>query len=252
MSRVYVLLPPSETKHPGGTGPVLALDRLAFPALLPVRTELIAATAGISADLAAARTALKVSMNLDAEIGFNTRLLTGPTMPALRRYTGVLYTALNTPKLSAAEASRANGRLLITSALFGLLSAGDAIPAYRLSAGSRLPGLPTLASLWRSCLSRVLAELDAPVLDLRSGAYAAFARVPGAITVRVVTVTRAGQLKPVSHDNKAIKGVLARLVSTSRAAVDDVPGLLRLAYRAGLSVKRTGAASIDLIAPPAH
>jgi cytoplasmic iron level regulating protein YaaA (DUF328/UPF0246 family) len=61
----------------------------------------------------------------------------------------------------------------------------------------------------------MLAELDAPVLDLRSGAYAAFGRVPGAITARVVTRQPDGRLTVVSHFNKATKGRLARVVATA-------------------------------------
>ena len=218
-----MLLPPSETKSTGGDGPALDLDRLSFSGLRPTRERLIAASGGVP----------------------------GPTVSALDRYTGVLYRALNVPRLSRAERSRAAGRVLICSALFGLLGAEDPIPPYRLSAGSRLPGLPTVAALWRSPLTAALAELPGPVLDLRSGAYAAFAAAPGAIVVSVVTVTRAGERKPVSHANKSIKGVLGRLVATTRADVADVAGLLRVAYRAGLSVRRTGPASVDLVAPPA-
>ena len=252
VSPVYVLLPPSETKHPGGHGQPLDLGRLAFSGLSPIRRQIIAAVIALSSDLPAARTALKVSPNLDGEILLNTRLLTGPTLPALSRYTGVLYSALNTPKLSPAETRRARDRVLITSALFGLVRGGDEIPAYRLSAGSRLPGLPTFASLWRAAMTETLASLEGPILDLRSGAYAAFAPAPGSVAVRVVTVTRGGVVKPVSHDNKAIKGMLARMVSTTRATIDDVSGLLRTAYRAGLNLKRTGPAAVDLIAPPVH
>ena len=61
-------------------------------------------------------------------------------------------------------------------------AADDRIPAYRLSAGSALPGLPTLRSLWKPALSPVLAAIDDLVVDLRSGSYAALAPVPGAVT----------------------------------------------------------------------
>ena len=178
---MYVLLPPSETKHPGGTGRPLDLKTLGFPGLNPVRRKVVAAARALSADLPAARTALKVSARMDHEITSNTLVTTGPTMPALARYTGVLYTALDTPKLTAAERGRASGRILITSAMFGLVAAGDLIPTYRLSAGSKLPGLPTMAALWRPAMTEALAALDGPVLDLRSGAYAAFAPAPGAL-----------------------------------------------------------------------
>lgn len=249
MSRVYVLLPPSETKEPGGSGPALDLSRLSHPGLTSVRSQLLAVAAAVSSDLPAARAAFKVSAGLDDEIAHNTRLLTAPTMPALYRYSGVLYAALHSPKLTKAESSRAAGRILITSALFGLVRGTDLIPAYRLSAGSRLPGLPTPAALWRPALTQVLAALDEPLLDLRSGAYAAFAPAPNAISVRVVAAGGAGNQKSVSHDNKVIKGALARVVATSRAGIDTPGKLIALARRAGLTVQRTGASAIELIAP---
>ncbi len=250
MTPVHVLLPPSETKSAGGTGPPIDLDRLAYPELRATREQLIDAVRLLAADLPAARRALRVPATLDGEIAANGRVLTAGTEPALRRYTGVLYAALHSPALRPAQIARANGRILICSALFGLLTAADRIPSYRLSAGSRLPGLPTLAALWRAPLSAALARLDGPVLDLRSGAYAAFAPAGDVISVRVVTVTRAGERRPVSHDNKAVKGALARVVATTRAEVTDVRALVRVATRAGLHVVPTGPASLDLIAPP--
>ncbi len=251
MFPVYVLLPPSETKRADGNGPALNLAELRFPGLTPTRSQLIKAAERLAADLPAARAALKVAGSLDGEIGHNARLLTAATMPAMSRYSGVLYAAMNAPKLSRIEASRAAGRILITSALFGVVTGGDSIPPYRLSAGSRLPGIPTLAALWRPCVTAALAELDEPILDLRSGAYAAFGSAASAITVRVVTVSRAGDVKPVSHANKAVKGVLARLVATTRAEIDTPAKLVTLACRNGLTVRRTGPASIDLRAPVA-
>jgi len=223
-----------------------------FPALSRTRTTLIATIAELAADLPAARKALRVSAGLDNEIMANAQILEAPTISALQRYTGVLYTSLQTPRISSAERSRANQRILITSALFGLVTAGTQIPAYRLSAGSSLPGLPSVAAIWRADLTEVLADLEGPVLDLRSGAYAAFAPLPGAINVRVVTRTKAGDLKPVSHDNKAIKGVLARVVATTRASIDSIPKLVALARRSGLELNRTGSSAVELIAPGAN
>jgi cytoplasmic iron level regulating protein YaaA (DUF328/UPF0246 family) len=249
VTSVYVLLPPSETKQPGGDGPALDLNTLRFPELTGTRSQLLGAIAELSADLPAARAALKITAAQDDAVEQNGRVLTAPTMPALFRYTGVLYAALHTPKLSKIETARAAGRIVITSALFGLVAGADPIPAYRLSAGSRLPQLGTIASLWRPVMNAALAALDAPVLDLRSGAYAAFAPAPGAITVRVVTHTGAGEVKPVSHDNKTIKGELARLVASTRGHIDTPAKLVALASRNGLTVRRTGPASIDLIAP---
>ena len=133
----------------------------------------------------------------------------------------MLYDALDAGSLRGAAAARAGARLAIGSALFGLLRATDPVPAYRLSAGSALPGRPTLAARWRPLLDPVLAALAAgeTVVDLRSGSYAALGRAPGAVTVNVLAERADGGRAVVSHFNKAHKGRLARaLAVTARAS----------------------------------
>ncbi len=244
---MLVLLPPSETKAPGGRGPALDLETLLFPELRHTREALISEVARLSADLPAARAALKVTAAKDDEIVANARLHTAPTLPALSRYTGVLYDALDAGTLSRAERARAEARIVVISALFGVVRAADPIPAYRLSAGSVLPRLGGIAAWWRPALAPRLARLAAPVLDLRSGAYAAFGRIPGAITVRVVTERPDGTRQVVSHFNKATKGRLARIVAASRAEVDTAHDVVRLACRSGLRALRTGDDALEVV-----
>ena len=143
--------------------------------------------------------------------------------------------------------ARAAERLLITSALFGIVGGDDAVPAYRLSAGSTLPGLPGLPAFWRSRLAAPIGTLDRPLVDLRSGAYAAFAPIPDAIAVRVVTENAFGQRTVVSHFNKATKGLLARALVTSRAEITGISAVARVARKAGLRVERTGDRRLEII-----
>ena len=247
---MLIVLPPSETKADGGEGPSLELDRLSFPELNPARKELIDELVELAADLPASRAALGLSERQDAEILRNAALWAAPTSPSVRRYTGVLYDALDIGSLRGAAAARAGQRLAVGSALFGLLRAGDPVPAYRLSAGSALPGRGTLAAFWRPALDPVLAELDGLVVDLRSGSYAALGRIPGAVTVRVLTERPDGSRTVVSHHNKASKGRLARLLAGGRAEPTDLAGLLRVLRRAGLPIERgTAANELDLVLP---
>jgi len=238
---VFVLLPPSETKHPGGDGAPLDLSALGTPELTPLRAQLVDAVVALSADVPAARAALGLSPAQDAEIARNAALRTSPTMPAIERYTGVLYDALDIGSLTRAQRRRADARLAVGSALFGVLRAGDAVPAYRLSAGSTLPGLPTLRALWKPVLSDVLVGIDELVVDLRSGAYADLAPVPGAVTVQVLSQRPDGTRAVVSHFNKAHKGRLARLLATTTAEPDSVVRLRALLRRAGLHVEQNSA-----------
>jgi cytoplasmic iron level regulating protein YaaA (DUF328/UPF0246 family) len=244
---VLVLLPPSETKHPGGDGASLDLAGLSAPELTPVRTELAEALVKLADDVPASRATLGLSPKQDDEIERNAALWTGPTLPALRRYTGVLYDALDVATLTRAQRARADHRLAVGSALFGLVRGTDRIPAYRLSAGSVLPGLPTLRTLWRPALAPVLARVDDLVVDLRSGSYAALAPVPAAVTLQVLSERPDGTRTVVSHFNKAHKGRVARLLASSTGEPSDVVGLRRLLRRAGLPVEHDGGTALTLV-----
>jgi cytoplasmic iron level regulating protein YaaA (DUF328/UPF0246 family) len=247
---VLVLLPPSETKRTGGDGPPLDLAALRHPELDPVRKALVDELVELSDDVAACRAALGLSERRLDEIERNAALWTSPTSPAITRYTGVLYDALDVGSLRGAAAGRARERLAVGSALFGLVHADDPIPAYRLSAGSALPGSGTLAARWKPVLEPVLARLAAEqlVVDLRSGAYAQLARVPGAVTVNVLAERPDGTRSVVSHHNKSHKGGLARLLVSTRAEPADAAGVARIARRAGHVVERSGN-HLDLVIP---
>jgi uncharacterized protein len=151
--------------------------------------------------------------------------------------------------MTRAQRGRADRRLAVGSALFGLVRGHDQIPAYRLSAGSALPGLPTLRALWRPALSPVLADVDELVVDLRSGSYAALAPVPGAVTVDVVSERPDGSRSVVSHFNKAHKGRVARLLALTTAEPTDVGRLRNLLRRAGLHVEHDGGTALVLVVP---
>ena len=248
---MLVLLPPSETKRAGGDGPPLAAATLSFPELEPLRKELVDELVVLASDLPASRAALGLSPRQNGEVERNAELWTSATAPALHRYTGVLYDALDAGSLRGAAAARARARLAIGSALFGLLRATDPVPVYRLSAGSALPGRPTLPARWRPLLNPVLAALAAgeTVVDLRSGSYTALGRAPGAVTVNVLAERADGGRTVVSHFNKAHKGRLARALGVTRAEPADAAAVATIARRAGLRVERSGTTHLDVIVP---
>jgi cytoplasmic iron level regulating protein YaaA (DUF328/UPF0246 family) len=244
---VLVLLPPSETKAIGGTDTPLDVESLGFPSLNDTRRRLVDALVHSAADPGTARTALGLSPRQLDLVEANAKLSGAPTLPALRRYTGVLYDALGYDTLPRAARARADASLAVASALFGAVRATDLIPAYRLSAGSVLPSVGPLPAVWKPVLGPVLQAVDGPVLDFRSGAYAALAPLPDAITVRVLTDQPDGTRKIVSHFSKHYKGELVRALVSSRATVTDLAGVLRVARRAGFRVERTGPSAFDLV-----
>ena len=217
---MLLLLPPSEGKAAGGRGAPLDLARLSHPALTPVRGRLVAALQSAAVD---EPEQLQRALGCPAEeVAKDAVLTTAPTLPVVRRYTGVVYEALSYASLSPAGRRRANSCLRVASALFGLLAPTDRIPAYRLSGGTSLPGVGSLAAAWRPVLEPELAAVRGLVVDLRSGPYAALARVPHAVQVRVLR-ERDGVRAVVSHDNKHTKGLLARALCEAGArSVADV------------------------------
>ena len=248
---MIVLLPPSETKRAGGDGPAMELALLGSGELNPMREALVGELVDLAADPEHCRRALGISAAQDAEIGRNAALRTSATMPAIHRYTGVLYDALDFGSLRAVEADRARSRLAIGSALFGLLRAGDPIPAYRLSAGAKLPGRPGLAARWRPLLEPVLADLAVGelIVDLRSGAYVGLGRIPGAIAVDVVSQLPDGRRTVVTHFNKSHKGRLARVLATAKSEPGDAAAVAALARRAGIQLERDGD-TLTIVVPP--
>lgn len=243
---MFILLPPSETKAPGGDGPALDVSTLSFPSLNDVRVQNIADL--VRLDIDTALDVLGISAGLVAEAEANARLVDAPTMPAIFRYTGVLYDALDAATLTSA----ARGRLGVGSALFGVLRADDMVPHYRLSAGTKLPDsrgdTPTMKARWGSRVTDALKETQqdgetGTVVDLRSGGYQQLGRLPGAVTVRVESVQQDGSRKVVSHFNKHYKGVLARVLAQSEVdvptvdGVGDVAGIASVARDAGLTVE---------------
>lgn len=242
---MLVLLPPSETKAPGGDGPPLDLDDLSFPELTPVRRKIADAVVELAADMPASLHTLGLSERQEDEVARNATLWSAHTRPALERYTGVLYEALGIGTFSKPQLTKATRRLAVASALFGVVRGDDRIPAYRLSGDTSLPSLGTLRAVWRPALQPVLAGLDELVIDLRSGTYATLAHVPGAVTVRVVTA--AG--KTVSHHNKAYKGKLAAALATAAREPSTVHGLIGVAAKAGIRLAKTGDRELELITP---
>ncbi|NLV78443.1 MAG: peroxide stress protein YaaA [Rhodococcus sp.] len=236
---MLVLLPPSETKSDGGDGAPLDLGELSMPQLTETREVLAQALVDLAADPDESSRALGLGATQLDEVERNAKLWVSPTRPALDRYTGVLFDALDAAGFSKAQRDKAYHRVGIGSALFGAVRAADPIPAYRLSGGSRIPGFGTLASLWRPELSDALvAESDGGlVVDLRSGVYQQLGPVPGAVTATVLTEKPDGTRKVVSHFNKHHKGLLARALVLTRAEPSDVRGVARVASKAGLRVE---------------
>lgn len=249
---MLVILPPSETKRDGGTGRSSYLEDLRFPALTPYRQSLIEQLADLAADPEASMKALKISARQRGEIERNRGLHTAPVMPAIDRYTGVLFDALDATTLTAEERSFAHEHVVVHSSLFGPVGALDEIPAYRLSHSSRLPE-GGLRQQWGRGIRHELAQMPGLVLDLRSEGYADLGPLdlsPERLYVRVMARGADGETRALNHFNKKTKGAFTRALVRNRVAFDDIDALRTWASDAGFEVGHpTHAHEIALIAP---
>lgn len=236
-----LLLPPSETKRDGGSGGPLDLAALSFPALTDARRAALDALEALCADDVEAARALKLSPRAAvAELSRNHAVRVSPTMAAIERYTGVLYDALDVDGWGMEERERASRHVLVHSALFGLVAAGDPLPAYRLSHDSRLPGL-RLRAHWAAPNAEALASLEGPLIDLRSEGYAALGALPDrpdALFVRVVAIGDDGVARALNHFNKKGKGAFVRALLAAGPLPATVDELCARATELGWPLRR--------------
>jgi uncharacterized protein len=213
---VLVLLPPSEGKAVGGTGPPVDFAELSWPVLTATRERLTQVLVAMCrAHPARAHERLGLSPALDADRAANAELLDSPTMPAGERYRGVLHDALNYPTLPAGGRRRADDSLIVFSGLWGATRPPDLLPAYRIGINTRLPRLATLPALWHRPLAAALDEAVAAegAIDLRSTGYSLMYRPSAEAAERLVTVRIAGpdgRRAAASFQAKVAKGRLVR------------------------------------------
>jgi cytoplasmic iron level regulating protein YaaA (DUF328/UPF0246 family) len=236
---MLILLPPSETKRDGGAeGSTLELSALSYPELSATRRAVGSELRKLSGNLTTMAAALKLGAGQRHELLRNRAVRSSPTMPAIDRYTGVLYDALDAESLTATAREFAFRHVVVHSALFGLVSAGDSIPAYRLSHDSRLPGV-SLKKAWREPIARELADYDGLILDLRSEAYVTLGSAPAggnSFFLRVVAEGEDGKKRALNHFNKKGKGEFVRALVQSGVDHPNVDSLLHWAADSGVAL----------------
>ena len=243
---MLILLPPSETKRPGGSRRAVDLASLGFPGLGPVRETLVDALATLAADADHSARVLGLGVRQRAEATVNATLRSAPTMPAIDRYTGVLFDALGADTLDAAARAWLGRNVAIHSSAFGLVRALDRLPSYRLGAGITVPSTDTPRRRWGSAITDALEARDPGyVLDLRSEAYVALGPVPASVSsayVRVTTRASDGSVRALNHFNKKAKGELVRALARTRPRVRSTEALIRWASAEGLDLRPADAA----------
>lgn len=207
---MLVLLPPSEGKAHPDTGEPVDLGSLAFAEQLEERREVL----------------------LEA---FDSTLREALAAPAAEVYTGVLFQRLELPKLPL----RARRRVLIASALWGVVRPEDRIPHYKFPPKTRLDGIGPPAAYWRPALAEALPDKEGElVVDMRSAAYSSFWKPKRATLLAVRAFSESGgKRKAISHMAKAVRGDVARALLKEKKAPSDPEAAAVVAEAAGFRVE---------------
>ena len=123
------------------------------------------------------------------------------TSPAIEIYDGVLFQGLNWKTLSASEQKQANSKVLIVSALFGLVKPLDQIFSYKEKIDNKL---------WREAVAQVAAKYSNElIIDCRSSTYKGVWTInpQNTIEVRVFKVNGA-ERSVITHMSKKYRGEL--------------------------------------------
>lgn len=167
---------------------------------------------------------------LEEAVRVNRGIYDGPLMAAIDRYgPGTMYQAMDFPELPTGAQRRLLENGVIFSGLFGLLRPDDLIPNYRLKMSHSLDEVGKVSSFWREPLSQELNTLleGQAVWDLLSGSHAVAWDDQGAyhhkIEVKFYKEKENGDLRPITHKVKTLRGALVHFIVTEMA--DNVDAL---------------------------
>lgn len=218
---VFLLVPPSEAKAPGG---VLRVKKTPLDRRLGEARRMVTAAVTTALNLPELEQSRLFAVRgpLLARCRESMGELvagTGRYLPAWQRYDGVVWTHLESGALSEAQRSR----LIIPSGFYGLSTGNDLIGDYRLKMSANLPPLGNLATWWRPRISPEVAHLaaGAVLVDLLPNEHrsAIDDEMIGATCdlVRVDFVSAAGS-GAAGHAAKAVKGRVARFLLDTESA----------------------------------
>ena len=167
--------------------------------LLPPSEKKKAATSQEKFDLSSLVFAAELS---DTRSQTTSKHDSSQTSLAIEIYDGVLYQGLNWKTLTASEQKRANTKVLIISALFGLVRPLDKIFSYKEKIDNQL---------WRDAIAQVAANYSNElIIDCRSSTYKGVWTInpQNTVEVRVFKVNDA-ERNVITHMSKKYRGELA-------------------------------------------
>jgi len=188
MKDLIILIPPSEGKAEGGNE-----EAIKTSAEVKAQIKRLQNYSGdIEKLLGVKGKALKKAKKA------NKNILKSKTMPAIKRYTGVVYAGIDYANLRIENKKYFDKHVRIVSALFGLVTPQDKIPNYKL----KIEKLDS-AKYWKTKISEKLKNKY--VIDLLPQSHKKAVEYKDGIQIEF-KITKKGKTIPAGHKGKYIKG----------------------------------------------
>jgi hypothetical protein len=140
----------------------------------------------------------------------NQDVFNSKCVPAIKRYTGVVYNHIEWITLSTKAKNYMKKNIIIFSGLFGLLAPDTLIPDYKLKMN-----VLSLKSLWGPIISDYLKNEDI-IFDLLPQVHRKV-YIPNKNTIQIdFLVQNKGKTSAAGHFGKAVKGQFIRFLATNQ------------------------------------
>ena len=228
-SKLLILIPPSEGKNSGDLNPPLNLSTLSFDSLYSVREMLINSLISyMKSDHDPSKLLGVKTSALNLAISNNLKLLSSGTLPAISRYSGVMYKAIDYHGLNSDERFFFDQNVIIFSGLFGILNPLDLIPNYKLKMGSVISNQKTCAKIWGNPVTDVISNISSnkeiwDLLPTEHSVVCDYSRMKYSKKYSFKFYRDVnGKFKPVTHWTKFLRGSLVRYLCVKKAQNENI------------------------------
>jgi len=209
--KIIYLLPPSEGKNHGW---IQVEEKLSFNFSKPFDIAINATQKDLKCQWKRYEEGIELNKNIEKS----------DKLPAIQRYSGVMYNAINYEWMEKEWKKYFEDNFLVLSGIYGMLRPQDMIGNYKLPIETKW-----LYAFWWDKITNTLNNLQADyIVDLLPGAYAKIIQWKN-LNSKIIRVnflhTKNGELKKISHGVKKIKWeYIHDICEKGYKKLEDFPG----------------------------
>lgn len=218
MANYLILLPPSQGKTKGGTEelPYRLVENLSkynsFKELSNLRSEIyefLLLTISQEDEKTLEKIFEVKGKNLHNVIDVVQDMLNLPTMPAIKRFSGTMFKAIDYPNLLLHQRTNFDENVIFIDGMFGVVRPQDYLPEYKLKISSKFNSIDC-TKFWKQHLQYILKQItyEKIVVDLLPLDHRKVVSTSTHSTYLKVTFAKieSGKYKEEGHASKQLKG----------------------------------------------